>query len=203
MVFISESLLIFGVSIVLLLVEPVGALMVVAVLGGATLVFQYFTRKRIIRWGEARRHNDGMRIKQMQQALGSVKDIKLMGREREFLARYGVHNKRAADAAEKQMTLNQLPKLWLELLAVSGLALLVSTMVLQGRDMVSILPTLAVFGAAAFRMLPSVNRLVNAAQAMRFSSTVIDSLHDELSCLRRNPLCTERRRQSNSRTRFV
>ena len=88
MVFISESLLILGVSIVLLLVEPVGALMVVAVLGGATLVFQYFTRRRILRWGETRRHNDGMRIKHMQQALGSVKDIKLMGREREFLARY-------------------------------------------------------------------------------------------------------------------
>ena len=180
MVFISESLLILGVSIVLILVEPVGALMVVAVLGGATLVFQYFTRRRIVRWGETRRHNDGMRIKHMQQALGSVKDIKLMGREREFLARYADHNRRAANAAEKQTTLSQLPKLWLELLAVSGLALLVSTMVLQGQDMVSILPTLAVFGAAAFRMLPSVNRLVNSAQSMRFSSTVIDSLYGEL-----------------------
>jgi ATP-binding cassette, subfamily B, bacterial PglK len=180
MVFISESLLILGVSIVLILIEPVGALMVVAVLGGATLPFQYFTRRRIVRWGEARRHNDGMRIKHMQQALGSVKDIKLMGREREFLARYAEHNRRAANAAEKQTTLAQLPKLWLELLAVSGLALLVTTMVLQGQDMVSILPTLAVFGAAAFRMLPSVNRLVNSVQSMRFSSTVIDSLYGEL-----------------------
>jgi ATP-binding cassette, subfamily B, bacterial PglK len=180
MTLISEFLLILGVAIVLLLVEPVGALLVVTVLGIATLVFHHFTRRRITRWGETRRHSDGLRIKHMQQALSSVKDIKLMGREREFLARYENHNRRAAVAAEKQATLAHLPKLWLELLAVTGLALLVATMVFQGRDIVSILPILGVFGAAAFRMLPSVNKLLNAAQSMRFSSTVIDSLYAEL-----------------------
>ena len=180
MTLISEFLLILGIAIVLLLVEPVGALFVVSVLGIATLVFHHFTRRRLTRWGETRRQSDGLRIKHMQQALSSVKDIKLMGRESEFLARYEDHNRRAADAAEKQATLAQLPKLWLELLAVTGLALLVATMVFQGRDIVSILPILAVFGAAAFRMLPSVNKLLNAAQSMRFSSTVIDSLYAEL-----------------------
>jgi ABC-type multidrug transport system fused ATPase/permease subunit len=46
--------------------------------------------------------------------------------------------------------------------------------------MLAILPILGVFGASAFRLLPSVNRLLNAVQSMRFSETVIDSLYNEL-----------------------
>jgi ABC-type multidrug transport system fused ATPase/permease subunit len=42
------------------------------------------------------------------------------------------------------------------------------------------LPTLGLFGAAAFRLMPSVNRMLAAVHSLRFGLPVIDTLHAEL-----------------------
>jgi ABC-type multidrug transport system fused ATPase/permease subunit len=79
-----------------------------------------------------------------------------------------------------QTTLQQLPRLWLELLAVVGLALLVLSMISHGLGMDKILPTLGLFAAAAFRLLPSVNRVLSGMQFLRYGYPVIKTLHEEI-----------------------
>jgi ABC-type multidrug transport system fused ATPase/permease subunit len=46
--------------------------------------------------------------------------------------------------------------------------------------MVSIVPTLALFAAAAFRLMPSVTRILNAIHTLRYGTPVDDALYDEL-----------------------
>ncbi|MDP1636388.1 MAG: amidase family protein, partial [Gallionellaceae bacterium] len=176
----SESLVLLGIAILLLLAEPMGALASMMVLGIAAWAFYRSTRNRLTRWGKARQYHDGLRIQHLQQGLGGAKDVKLLGREEEFLAQYRAHNVQSGRVGQLQVTLQQFPRLWLELLAVSGLAVLVLSMVWQGRDMGAIIPTLALFAAAAFRLIPSVNRILAAMQSLRFSRPVIDTLHEEL-----------------------
>jgi ABC-type multidrug transport system fused ATPase/permease subunit len=72
------------------------------------------------------------------------------------------------------------------MLAVTGVASLVIVMVLQGKPTGALLPTIGLFAAAAFRFMPSVNRVILAMQAVRFSLPVIDSLHGELTLLNAN-----------------
>jgi ABC-type multidrug transport system fused ATPase/permease subunit len=80
-----------------------------------------------------------------------------------------------------QSTLQQMPRLWLEVLAVSGLAILVISMLAQNRSLEAVLPTLGLFAAAAFRLMPSVSRILGAVQALRYGMSMIDVLHAELS----------------------
>ena len=75
--------------------------------------------------------------------------------------------------------LQALPRLWLELLAVVGLAGLVVVMLGQENTVESILPTMGVFAAAAFRLMPSVNRMLRALQSVRYSLPVINTLNNE------------------------
>lgn len=180
MLLITESLVILGVGSLLLVVEPVGALIVALVLGVASWGFHRITKNRITRWGEARQYHEGLRIQHLQQGLGGVRDVKLHGRESDFLEQYKIHNIQSANVGERQITLQQLPRLWLELLAVVGMALLVLGMLAQGRDMAHIVPTLGLFAIAAFRLMPSVSRILGAVQALRFGLPVINTLHEEL-----------------------
>jgi ATP-binding cassette, subfamily B, bacterial PglK len=184
----SEFLVLLGIIALLLLVEPLGALISVVVLGGAAWIFFHITRARITRWGKARHYHEGLRIQHLQQGLGGAKDVKLLGRENEFLAQYRIHNIQTGRVGRNQVTLQQLPRLWLELLAVSGLALLVLSMLGQGRDTAAILPTLALFAAAAFRLIPSVNRVLNAMQSLRFAMPVVNNLHQELKLVMPDPV---------------
>ena len=180
MTVLTEVLVLSGIATLLLLVEPVGALIVVVVLGGAAWGFQRATKARISRWGAARQHHDGLRIKQLQQGLGGAKDVKLLGRESDFLSQYLVHNAESARMVQSQATIEQIPRLWLELLAVIGLATLVVTMVARGQDTADIVPTLGLFAAAAFRLMPSVSRVLVGVQALRYSRSAIDSVYAEL-----------------------
>lgn len=180
MTVLTEVLVLSGIAALLLMVEPVGAVIVVVVLGGAAWGFQTATKARISRWGLARQHHDGLRVQQLQQGLGGAKDVKLLGRESDFLSQYLVHNAESARMIQSQATIEQIPRLWLELLAVIGLATLVVTMLARGQDTTDIVPTLGLFAAAAFRLMPSVSRVLVGVQALRYSRAAIDSVHEEL-----------------------
>ena len=180
MLVLTESLALLGIATLLLLVEPLGALIVVLVLGGAAWIFYRGTRSRIARWGVARQHHDGMRLQHLQQGLGGAKDVKLLGRERDFLEQYDLHNSKSARVGQFQAMVQQLPRLWLELLAVVGLTTLVLTMLTSRRDLASIVPTLGLFAAAAFRLMPSVNRILAGIQTLRYNRPVISTLYAEI-----------------------
>lgn len=181
MLLITEVLVLLGIGSLLMLVEPVGAIIVALTLGGASWGFHRATRGSISRWGEARQYHEGLRIQRLQEGLGGAKEVKLLGRESNFLGKYGVHNIQSARVGEYQITLQQLPRIWLELLAVTGMALLILSMIAQGRDLLQIAPTLGLFAIAAFRLMPSMSRILSSAQSLRFGLPVINTLHEELS----------------------
>ena len=68
----------------------------------------------------------------------------------------------------------------LELFAVAGLASLVIVIVYKGNHIETLLPIIGLFAASAFRLLPSVNRVITAVQYLRFTLPVINTIYDEV-----------------------
>jgi ABC-type multidrug transport system fused ATPase/permease subunit len=189
----TELMVLLGISSLLLMVEPLGTLISVLALGGAAWIYYLVTRARIVRWGKSRQLHDGLRMQHLQQGLGGAKDVKLLGRESDFLAQYRVHNTQSARVGQFQATAQLLPRLWLELLAVVGLATLAIVMLAQGR-MATIVPTLGLFAVAAFRLMPAVDRVLHAVQAIRYNAPVINTLHEELKLAGVEPVAGRRQR---------
>lgn len=181
MILLTEGLVLIGLCGLLLAVEPQGALIVVSVLGVAAWGFHRLTHGNIEYWGKERQYHEGLRLQHLQQGLGGAKDVKMSGREADFLQQFRIHNKQSNHVAQMQSTLQQLPRLWLEVLAVSGLAILVISMLAQNRSLEAVLPTLGLFAAAAFRLMPSVARILGAVQSLRYGMPMIDVLHAELN----------------------
>jgi ABC-type multidrug transport system fused ATPase/permease subunit len=180
MVVLTEVAVVAGMVGLLVFIEPVGAIGTVTVMGVAGWVFLRVVRAGIDRRAVARQFNETQRQIHLQQGLGGVKEVKLLGRDAEFIASFCEHNNAAANVGRYQLTLQQLPRLWLEILAVAGLAGVVLSMIGLGRDLTEIVPTLGLFAAVAFRVMPSANRIMGAIQSLRFASPVIDVLHREL-----------------------
>jgi len=184
----TELLVLTGVCTLVIIAEPMGAFLLIAMLGTTAFCFQRLTRGYLAIWGKARQHHERLRVLHAQQGIGGAKDVKLLGRESEFLAHYEVHNRGSARAVERQQTLQQIPRLLLEVLAVGGLSMLAFVFVLQGRPAATILTTLGLFAAAAFRIMPSINRVVGAMQSLRYSRSTIDALCYEFQQLKRQPV---------------
>jgi ATP-binding cassette, subfamily B, bacterial PglK len=179
----TESFILFGIMTLMLVVEPLATLMVVSVFGLASWGFYRFNRVRIRFWGEKLQNHDKLRLQYLREGLGAAKDVKLLGREKEFIDRYQVHNLGVMQIAKKQSVLTALPRFWLEILGVAGIVSIVLFMIAQNRPMESLVPTLGVFSVAAFRIMPSANRLLHAAQNVRFLSAAFDNLNQEFSLL--------------------
>jgi len=177
----AEGLVLAGVGILLFTVEPWGALMVFAAIGVVGWLLFAATKNYSTRWGAARQIHDGLRIQFLQEGIGGVKDVKLLGRESAFLNKHDQHNTISAKAGELQTTIQQIPRLVLELLAIMGFGLLVVIMVSQGKSMDTIMPTLGLFAAAAFRLMPSASRILSSLQTLRFSLPVVETLHEEIA----------------------
>ncbi|MFZ4775460.1 MAG: ABC transporter ATP-binding protein [Terrimicrobiaceae bacterium] len=175
----TEGLVIVGIASLLIYVQPVGALVNMLGLGAASWAFFHFTKSRSARWGALRQKHDALRVQHLQQGLGSAKDIKLLGREKVFFDLFRTHDCKSAEMNRKQATLQQLPRFWLEILSITALAIVVITMILQGKTPAQIVPTIGLFAAAAFRLMPSVSRLLYSAQMLKYSQAGINLLHAE------------------------
>lgn len=180
MLLLKESLVLAGLCALLLFVEPLGAVVVVGLFVFFGWGFYALTRKYVSRWGKVRHKHDGLRIQHLQQGIGGVKDVKVLGRESEFLAQFAFHNRKTARVGERETTMQQIPRLWIELIAVGTLVVLVVTMIARDGSLDGVIPKLGLFAAAAFRLMPSVNRILSSLQTIRFGMPVMDMLRREL-----------------------
>lgn len=177
---IAELLVVLGLAILLMLLEPLGTMIVSLTLAIVAMLFFRSTRARVLSWGAQRQLHEGLRLQHLQQGLGGIKDVILSGRQVVFLSQYDQHNTAASIAARHQEFLKQVPRLSLEWLAIFGLAVLVVSMMVQGRSLVDVAPVIGAFAAAAFRLMPSLNRILGSIQTLRYMSLVIDTLNEQV-----------------------
>lgn len=177
----TESLVVGSVFVMLLIVEPLGTLAVAVLLGAAGGLLHTRTRRRLSAWGRHYHEHEGRRIQHIQQGLGGIKEVLLLGRARTFVDRYDAHSQAAARMAKYQGVLQNLPRLALEAFAVTALACVVFIMIWQGRDLSAVVTTLGLFATAAFRLIPSANRILSSLQSLAYHDAAVSTLTAELA----------------------
>jgi ABC-type multidrug transport system fused ATPase/permease subunit len=177
----AEACVTTGIAVLLIWMEPVGACVTGITLALATWAMQAVLRRRIIRWGEKRQRSEGLRVQALQQGLGGAKEVKMFGREFEFLEHYRVAEQQASHAIQMQLFAAQIPRLWYELLAVVGVAALGIVLILQGASPATLISRLGLFAVAAFRLMPSLYRLIAGLQTIRFLEPSVNMLSVELA----------------------
>ena len=78
-------------------------------------------------------------------------------------------------------TLQNIPKLYLELTAIVSFITIIIIIVLTANDISKLITILSLYGVAAFRMLPSANKVIHSQQNIRFSTVSIERLYQEFN----------------------
>jgi len=180
---ITELTVLTGLVILLVTLRPIPSLVAATSLALAGIAFYRLFQKQLSQAGRTRQHHFGQVIQHINQGLGGVKETKILGRENFFLNHHSVHRTQFVKALQFVQTLQQLPRLYFETLAVFGLLTIVLITVLQGNATAEVLPTLSLFAAAAFRLMPSLNRVMNSLNKIRFGSPALDLISYEFNVL--------------------
>ena len=178
---LAEILIVCGLSVMLLFIEQVGTITVIIALFFSLNLFYRFTKNRTLYWAKERVHQEGQRIQQLYQGLGGVKETKLYGREQDFIDKYRIYTSKSMKCNQRQQFIQQVPRLFLELLALIGFLILVGSIVIQQKPISNLLPTLSLFALVAFRLMPSAHRIIGSIQQLRFGLPTLKLLRKELS----------------------
>lgn len=178
---IAELLVALGILTLLIAVNPYGALIMAAALGMLGGLFHWRMRRHVGRWGQERQFHEGKRLQKLQESFGALKEIKIGGLQSQFCSDYARHAEGCASTGRRLYTVQSLPRLLLEVLAV--LALVLAVLLVQDTQRAAIVPILGLYAAAAFRLMPSANRILNALQAIRFATPSIDLLSREFAAV--------------------
>jgi len=181
MLLLSEALVTFGLITVLLVLNPINTLAVGLLLGLGGAGYLLVTRGRVDRWGHVRLENEELRIRSVQQGLGGIKEVKLLGLEDVLLEDYKVYNKSSAEAFAAQAFFSQVPRLLLEVIALSAVIVVVFISLLSGLDTEEMVTSLGLLAVAAFRLLPSTNRIISACSSLKFGAASLNNVAQELA----------------------
>lgn len=177
---IAEAFVLIGVLALLVWSEPLATLVIAGVLGISTLVILKLTARRTRVWGELRFTHWALMNRHLQQGLGGIKDARIRGVEKLFVDRFSQENGVTARFGVLQQIALSVPRLWLELMAVGAICFLTATLLWQGRTPEEVVPSLALFAIAAFRMVPATNRIATAVQTLRFAKKPLSVITEEL-----------------------
>ena len=181
---LKETLLGSSVAILMFITEPVAACSTVAILLVGTLLYTKVTKPRIIRMGQQRQKIQAPLTRYLLQGFGGVKDIQVLGRADDFSTQFEKQNLIAQDAQLRYGVVKQIGPMWTELLAMSGLTVVVWVMVWQGRAPERIIPLLGLFVIATWRFVPSINNVISLINSLRYSQPAVESLYNEFEYIK-------------------
>jgi ABC-type multidrug transport system fused ATPase/permease subunit len=170
-----------GLLSVLVLVQPASTAMLVGLFALSSYAILRLSRTRTRRWGAARVKHRGELMEALLSGFGGIKEIKLFGRDREVVDSHRTSLHLAARANYMFSVMQSVPRAVFEVMAVGGVALLVVVATFDGQNLQDATLIIALFGVVAFRMLPSVNRVIQSVQQLSFGRAGIEGAAEGLS----------------------
>lgn len=169
--------------LVVLLIASVPATAVAVVAMGFVLALTMrVIQPRLKARGFQRQRAARSALQHLQQGLGGIRDIKILGKEAVFSRDFLAVRREMAEAQYTRTALAMSPRITMEttflLLILAALAVAVSTDQVTG-----ILSTLGVFAYAGMRLQPSLQKIANAFNNLRFAEAAIEDMAADLDRL--------------------
>lgn len=145
------------------------------------IVFGVIYKKVLVKKGLENRKISIKLSKWILQSFAGIKEIKVMNKEKYFLDNYDKTYKRFTVLQRQQTMLSFISRPTMETMCICGLLLtLVVKVTWYDEDISTFIPSLSVFAIAAFRMLPSFNRISGYMSTIMFSRNAVDVLYEDL-----------------------
>ena len=179
-VVIGDVLIVVALGAVVLVSEPLGGIVAVVALGGVTLMIQRVLQPRLIRWSRSSQDAAKGGLQAIQESLGGIRDIKLLGQERAFVDQHHQFRTRGARAVYLSNAASAVPRALIELAMVSAVVVLTLSVLLAGRSVEEMLATVGLFAYAGLRLQPVLQRIVSSVNQVRASTALIEDLRTDL-----------------------
>lgn len=176
----SEVVVSCLIFLVLLIQNVKMTLFVMFVFGVLTLVIVKVLKPRLNRIGAKNQAIQSRIAKWRIQATYGLKDVKVLNREEFFVRNYYETGKTGANVARNYAVLNNTPRLLIETIFIVSMLGYIAIYINGGGDVSEMMTTIATFGVAAIRVLPSVNRINTYITEIAYATPSLNFVYENL-----------------------
>lgn len=181
LVIFSEVFIVIFIYAMMLYVNYKITLLLTLVLVLNAILMVKFVSARIKKAGAQRVNMQKIYYEVINKSFGNFKLIKLNANDNEVLSSFSKASYGYANANITNQTLNHVPRLFLEAVAFSIIVFIVSYLVYKYESNISgALSIISMFVLALYRLMPSVNRIMNGYNQVMFNLKSLDIVHNDL-----------------------
>lgn len=177
----AKMVLAVFISISIIIYNPIVALAGLLMFSLGYLLMYKFVRKSLVLNGRRLSSVATNRFRLMNEGFGGIKDVLLLNRNRDFIDRFAIEGNIFARAQGLNAIISQIPRFFIELLAFGAMISLVLILIKTHHgDLGAVLPILAVYALACFKLLPALQQIYASVTTMKGNIAAFESVKEDL-----------------------
>ncbi len=168
----------------LMVLEPIGAIVTAVVLGTVFGLIYWQVRQRLLTVGRERIVAQQERFQVTQEAMSGIKEVKLLRLEHTYAKRFRRPSRRLARHQATIQLIGDMPHFAMEAICFGGMLIFVLWLLYsRGGDIASVLPIIGAFAFAGIKMMPVTQSIFRDIAALRAGMPSLDSLFADLQSM--------------------
>lgn len=144
--------------------------------------FYLFTKKILKKFSEKRLKFVGQTLQFLRESIELIRDIKIYNKSNFFIKKYLNSTNKLNFVNLNISFIGMLPKLIIEIVIILiGLSVIFYSVFILNIDMITLIPSLALIGAAFLKLIPSIIRIINQYQKMEYAIPSIKIIYKILN----------------------
>ena len=169
------------ISISIFIYDPLVAIAASLLFVCAYILIYKVVRKRLFANGHNISKMSTERFRLMNEGFGGIKDVLLLNRRYDFVERFKKSGETFAYARGTTIAISQMPRYFMELITFGAMIGLVLLLIIQHQGSLgTILPILAVYALAAFKLLPALQQIYSSVVEIKGNAAAFEALKEDL-----------------------
>ncbi len=178
---IADVLIVVALAVYLFAVDLIMTIGILAALGICSALYFLVVRKKIRTTGQESRKVTSKMYKAIQQAMGSIKEVKIMGREPFFAKVYQEAGVESVELQRKFAVISAIPGRLMETLCICAVLAVLAIKIISGSALTEVVPSLSAFAVAAIRLMPKANGINSCINGITYNMPSLEALYEDLT----------------------
>lgn len=175
----SKIIMVLSIFTLLVIVKPLLALTVMGVLGTAYYILLKIIRVKMVAAGKVSSYVNGLRYQTINEALGAIKELKVLGREQLFIDQYHDYAQRYAKSETLCQLSPSIAKYAIEVVAFGSMLLIALYLIATHEGISEFMPLLALYALSGYRLMPAMQQVFSGYTLFKYHQSALDLLWEE------------------------
>ena len=169
------------ISISIVIYDPLIAILGLVIFSLAYFLLYSLVREKLAANGDKLSEISTERFRLMNEGFGGIKDVLLLDRSHDFIESFQNSGKVFARAQGTNIAISQVPRYFIELIAFGAMISLVLLLIkLHAGNLGEVLPILAVYALAAFKLLPALQQIYSSVSQIKGNIAAFEAVKEDL-----------------------